>query len=79
MSTAKCVAGDDEATLAKLRRNIQSLTPQSVCVLGSVEVETIAAATFYELYYPIKFAIFVVNEGLCTLMLSNMQLFCNFF
>ena len=33
----------------------------------------------YELHYLIKFTIFVVNEGLYTLMSSDMQLFYTFF
>ena len=58
---------------------MQSLTPQSIGILSSVKVETLAASAFCELHYPVKFAIFMVNVGLCTVMLSDMHLFCKFF
>ena len=58
---------------------MQLLTLHSVNMLGSTKVETLAAATFYELHYPMKFTIFTVIEGLCTLMSSNSHLFCNFY
>ena len=54
MSSAKYVAGDDETTLAKLQRKTQSLTRQSVGIHGSAKVETLAAAAYYELHYPIN-------------------------
>ena len=58
---------------------MQLLTPQSIGILGSTKVETLAAATFYKLHYPVKFAIFTINKDLCTSMLSNMCLFHTFF
>ena len=41
---AKHVANDDEQTLAKLRRNMQSLTPKVAGSYGNIKVETLVAA-----------------------------------
>ena len=79
IAAAKYIAADDEASLAKLRRNIQSLTPKSVGTLGCAKVETLDAAAFFEVPFPVKFAIFTVNTGLCTLMHSDRHLFSKFF
>ena len=52
---------------------------QSISILGSEKAETLAATAFCELHYLVKFAIFTVNGGLYTLVLSDMHLFHNFF
>ena len=64
VGTSKHIAGDDEPTLAKLRRNVQSLIPKRVGGLGSVRVETLAAAAFFEIVFPVKYAIYSFNYGL---------------
>ena len=61
--------------MTKLRRNAQSLTPKGVGGLGSARVETLAAAAFFEVVFPIKYAIYSVNNGLHTLTSSNVLLF----
>ena len=79
IATSNCVAGDDEPILAVLRRNAQSLTPKRVGDFGSAKVETLATAAFFEILSPVKFAMCSVNEGLCTLMSSDVWLFHEFF
>ena len=79
VGTSKHIAGDDEPTLAKLRRNVQSLTPKGVGGLGNANVESLAAAAFFEIVFPVKYAIYSVNEGLYTLMSSDVLLFNDYF
>ena len=76
ISIAKCIAGDNEATLAKLQKNMQLLTLNSASILDSVKVETLVTAVFYELICPVKHANFAAHEGLYALMSSDMYLFC---
>lgn len=73
--TSKHITGDDEPTLAKLRRNVQSLTPERVGCLGSPRIETLTTAAFFEIVFPVKYVICSANEGLHTLMLSDVRLF----
>ena len=79
ISVTKCIVGNNEATLAKLQRNMQLLTLKSVGILSSAKVETLAAVAFYKLLCSVKFAIVAVHESLCTLMFSNIHLFREFF
>ena len=72
---AKHIVGDNEPTLAMLCRNIQSITPNDAGILGNSKVDTLAAAAFFEVLYPIKYTIFLVEQGLSTLMSSDMILF----
>ena len=77
--TSKHVAGNNELTLAKLRRNVQSLTPKRVGGVGSAKVETLAATAFFEVILPIKYALCAVNKGLHALISSDVCLFHEFF
>ncbi len=79
IAAAKYIAEDDESTLSKLRRNIQSITPYDAGILGNSKVDTLAAAAFLEVLYPVKYAIFLVEQGLSILMSSDMILFDQFF
>ena len=79
IAVAKYVANDDEQTLAKLRRNIQSLTPKLAGLYGNIKVETLAAAALFEILFPVKYAIYTTSEGLYTLMSSDTLLFHEFF
>ena len=58
---------------------MQSLTPKRVGGVGSAKVETLAAAAFFEVILPVKYALCTVNESLHTLILSDMHLFYEFF
>ena len=78
VGTAKYIAGDEEPLLAKLRRDVQSLTPKGAGGVGCVKVETLAAAGFFEIMFPIKYALYSEYEGLYTLMSSDQLLFNEF-
>ena len=79
VAIAKYIAGTDEALLARLYRNIQSITPTKAGMLGNPRVNTLAVTAFIEMIYPVKYAIFSVNEGLQDLRLSNFMLFEDYF
>ena len=79
IATVKHIAGDNEPTLTMLHRNIQSITPNDAGILGNSKVDTLAAAAFFEVLYPVKYAIFLVEQGLSTLMSSDMILFDQYF
>ena len=76
---AKHIAGDNDPTLVMLHRNIQSITLNNAGILGNSKVDTLAAAAFFEVLYSIKYAIFLVEQGLSTLMSSNIILFDQYF
>ena len=48
MSVAKYFVGDDVNLEAKLRRNIQALTPQTASMCGNPRVDTLVAAALIE-------------------------------
>ena len=75
IAAAKYIAGDNEPTLTKLRQNIQFITPNDAGILGNSKVDTLAAVAFFEVLHPVKYAIFLVEQGLSTLMSSDMILF----
>ena len=78
VGTSKHIAGDEEPILAKLRRDAQSLTPKSAGGIGSVKLEPLAAAGFFEIVFPIKYAFCTANEGLHSLLSSDVMLFHKF-
>ena len=75
IAIAKHVAGDDVALLAKMRRDIQCITPKFAGLHGNPRVDMLGAAAFVEILYPVKFAIFTVNFGLQLLYSSDSTLF----
>ena len=75
IAIAKHVAGNDAALLAKMRRDIQCITPKFGGKYGNPRVDMLGAAAFIELLHPVKFAIFSVNLGLQLLLSSDMMLF----
>ena len=64
VAIAKYIAGIDKVLLARLRRNIQSITPLEVELLDDPRVDMLVVIAFLELIYLIKYAIFSINEGL---------------
>ena len=76
---SKHAAGDDKQTMAKLRRNMQTLTPKSAGGISCTKIDTAAAAALFEVLFPVKFAIYSVQEGLHTLISSDTHLFREFF
>ena len=78
VGTSKCIAGDEEPILAKLRRDAQVLTPKSAGGIGSIKLESLAAAGFFEIAFPIKCAFCTANEGLRSLLSSDVMLFDKF-
>ena len=79
IAVAKYIAGNNEPTLAMLCRNIQSIILNDIGILGNSKVDTLAAAAFFEVLYPVKYTIFLVEQGLYTLMSSDMILFDQFY
>ena len=75
VSIAKYIARTNEFILAKLCRDIQSITPMDVGILGNPRVDTLVATAFLELMYPVKYAIFSTNKGLQELGSSDIILF----
>ena len=75
VSTAKYVAGDNEALLALLCRNIQSIVPKDSERFGSSKVDTLVAVVLIKVLYPVKYALFRVKEDLYTLIASDTMLF----
>ena len=75
VSIAKYIARTNKFILAKLCRDIQSLTPIDVGILGNPRVDTLVAIAFLELIYSVKYAIFSTNKGLQELGSSNLMLF----
>ena len=76
---AKHIAGNNELILAMLYQYIKSITLNDAGILGNSKVDTLAAAAFFEVLYPIKYAIFLVEQGLSTLISSDMILFDQYF
>ena len=72
---SKICSGGDEALLALLLRNVQSMSSKDSEKFGSSKVNTLAAAAFLEVLYSVKYAIFRVKEGLYTLIASNILFF----
>ena len=72
---AKFVTRYDEALLAILCKNIQSMTPKNSGRFGSWRINTLVAVAFIEALYLVKYTIFKVEEGLYTLIASDMLLF----
>ena len=64
VAIAKYIARTDEALLARLRRNIQSIIPTEAGILGNPRVDTLVVTAFIELIYPVKYAIFSINKDL---------------
>lgn len=56
-----CIAGENKELLARLRRDIQSITPEEVGMLGSPRVDTQSAVAFIELVHSVKHAIFNIR------------------
>ena len=79
IATVKYIANNDEATLAKSHRNMQSITPKDSGGFGSAKVHTLAATAFIEVLHPVKYATFLVEQGLHNLMSSDMFAFQKFF
>ena len=75
VSIVKYITRPNEFILAKLRRDIQSLTPMDVGILGNPRVDTLVVTAFLELMYPVKYAIFSTNKNLQELGLSDLLLF----
>ena len=75
ISAAHYLVGDDETLLSRLRRDIQSLTPEDTGRLGNMRVDMLAAMALFELLLPVKFAMFQINQGLHTLCSSNSTVF----
>ena len=69
------VTGENEELLARLCRDVQSVTLEEAGMLGSPRVNTQVAAVFIELAYPVKCAIFNVREGLQELCSSDFSVF----
>lgn len=57
---------------------MQSLTPKSAGGIGSVKLEPLAAAGFFEIVFPIKYAFCTANEGLHSLLSSDVMRFHQF-
>ena len=75
VSIAKYIARTNEILLAKICRDIQSITPIDAGILGNPRVDTLVVTVFLELMYSIKYAIFSTNEGLQELGSSDLLLF----
>ena len=58
------VAGKNKEFLARLCRDVQSITLKEAGILDSLRVDILAVAAFIELIYPIKYTIFNVSTGL---------------
>ena len=78
-SAAKYAAGDNKATLAKLHRNMQSITPKEAGEFRSAKVDTLAAAALIELLCLVKHTIFLVKLDLYDHTSSNIVAFNEFF
>ena len=71
IAAANYLVGDDEILMNRLRRDMQSLTPEDTGTLGNPKVGTQAAMALFEALLPVKFAIFQVGQGLHNLCSSN--------
>ena len=65
------MAGNDELTLAKLLRSMQSIVPKEAGKLGNSKVDALAVVAFIETLCLVKYAIFLIEQGLCILMPSD--------
>ena len=61
---ANYIAGDDKEFLARIRRDIQSITPDLASILRNPRVDISALAAFIELLYPVKYMIFNISDSL---------------
>ena len=77
VAMAHYLAGEDEVLLRKIRRDLQSLTPEDARRLGSASLDALAAAALLEALLPVKFAIFQVNLGPHALSGSNFESACH--
>ena len=75
IAAAKYAARDNEVLLTKLHKNIQSIIPKNSGRYSSLRVDTLAAAVFIEVLYPVKYTILLAEQGLYTLISSNTILF----
>ena len=71
IAAANYFAEDDEILINKFRRDMQSLTPKRTGMLVTPKVDTLGAMALFEALFPVKFAIFLVNQGLHNLCSSN--------
>ena len=75
MLIVKYITTDNEALIAMLYRNIQSIIPKDSGRFSTSRINTLAVAVFIEVLYLVKYAIFRVKEDLYTLIASNTLLF----
>lgn len=59
---------------AKLCKDVQSLTPKLAGIMRNPRVDILAATALIELLHPVKYAIFILNQGLQTPCSGHMML-----
>ena len=69
------IVKDDELLLAKLHRDIISITPIDASELGAMRLDTLAALALCEFVLSVKFGIFIPDKGLENLFYSNSTIF----
>ena len=75
ISVAKFIVKDNEPLLAKLRRDITSITLIDTGEIKAMRLDTLAALALYEFVFPIKFSIFIPNKRIDNLCSSGTMIF----
>ena len=63
ISVAKFKSKDDEFLLAKLRRDITSITQIDAREIGAIKLDTLAALALYKFVLLMKFGVFISDKG----------------
>ena len=69
------IAKDDKLLLAKLQRDITSITLIDASKLGAMRLDTLAAIVSCKFVLPIKFSVFISDRGLEELYCSDPTIF----
>ena len=75
ISAAKFIVKDNKLLLAKLRRDITSLTPIDAREIGAMRLDTLAVLALCKFLFPMKFGVFIPNKGIENLFGSNSTIF----
>ena len=69
------IAKDNELLLAKLYRDITSITLIDAGKIGAMRLDTLAALALCEFVLSVKFSIFIPDKGLENLFYSDSTIF----
>ena len=71
ISLERRIANDDAELHVKLRRDIDALTLAKACSIGTIRLDILQVVALMELLFPVKFAIFSIENNLMEMIGSN--------